>query len=117
MTAEEALDQNVIDLIAPTLPALLDETDGRTTEPKGLVLDTAGARDRRRSRCRSGSGSSTSLIDPNIIALMLSIGLLGIIVELWNPGLIFPGTVGAISLILGLFGAAGAARQRGPGSC
>ena len=44
------------------------------------------------------------LIDPNIIALMLSIGLLGIVVELWNPGLIFPGTVGAISLIVGLYG-------------
>jgi membrane-bound serine protease (ClpP class) len=36
--------------------------------------------------------------------LFLSIGTLGIVVELWNPGLIFPGTVGAISLILGLFG-------------
>jgi membrane-bound serine protease (ClpP class) len=35
---------------------------------------------------------------------MLSLGTLGIIVELWNPGLIFPGTVGAISLILGLYG-------------
>src|SRR5574339_1007521 len=44
------------------------------------------------------------LVDPIVIALLLSIGTLGIIVELWNPGLIFPGTVGAISLILGLFG-------------
>jgi membrane-bound serine protease (ClpP class) len=44
------------------------------------------------------------LIDPNLIALMLSVGLLGIVVELWNPGMIFPGTVGAISLILGLYG-------------
>jgi membrane-bound serine protease (ClpP class) len=44
------------------------------------------------------------LIDPNLIALFLSIGLIGIVVELWNPGLIFPGTVGAISLILGLYG-------------
>ena len=44
------------------------------------------------------------LVDPNLIALMLSIGLIGIVVELWNPGLIFPGTVGAISLILGLYG-------------
>jgi membrane-bound serine protease (ClpP class) len=34
----------------------------------------------------------------------MSIGTLGIVVELWNPGLIFPGTVGAVSLILGLFG-------------
>src|SRR5919112_125553 len=44
------------------------------------------------------------LIDPNIIALMLSIGLIGIVVELWNPGLVFPGTVGAISLVVGLYG-------------
>jgi membrane-bound serine protease (ClpP class) len=44
------------------------------------------------------------LIDPNIIALMLSLGLIGIVVELWNPGLIFPGTVGAISLLVGLYG-------------
>ena len=35
---------------------------------------------------------------------MLSIGLIGILVELWNPGLVFPGTVGAISLIVGLYG-------------
>ena len=39
------------------------------------------------------------LIDPNIIALMLSIGLIGIVVELWNPGLILPGTVGAMTSI------------------
>jgi membrane-bound serine protease (ClpP class) len=44
------------------------------------------------------------LIDPNIVALMLSLGLVGILVELWNPGLIFPGTVGAISLLVGLYG-------------
>jgi membrane-bound serine protease (ClpP class) len=44
------------------------------------------------------------IIDPNVIALMLSIGLIGIVVELWNPGLILPGTVGAISLIIGLYG-------------
>src|SRR5215210_2293492 len=35
---------------------------------------------------------------------MLSIGLIGFVVELWNPGLVFPGTVGAMSLIVGLYG-------------
>ena len=45
-----------------------------------------------------------TLIDPNIIALMLSLGVVGILVELWNPGLVLPGTVGAISLIVGLYG-------------
>ena len=39
-----------------------------------------------------------------MITLLLSIGLLGLVVELWNPGLILPGTVGAISLIVGLYG-------------
>src|SRR6266540_2199138 len=45
-----------------------------------------------------------TIIDPNIIVLLLSLGTLGITVELFNPGLIFPGTLGAISLIVGLFG-------------
>ena len=45
-----------------------------------------------------------TLVDPNLIVLLMSIGLLGITVEVMNPGLIFPGTVGAISLIMGLFG-------------
>ena len=35
---------------------------------------------------------------------MLSLGVVGILVELWNPGLIFPGTVGGISLVVGLYG-------------
>ena len=45
-----------------------------------------------------------TVIDPNIITLLLSLGTLGLIVEMWNPGLIFPGTVGAVCLVLGLFG-------------
>ena len=45
-----------------------------------------------------------TLIDPNLIVLLMSIGVLGITIEILNPGLILPGTVGAISLIIGLFG-------------
>ena len=45
-----------------------------------------------------------TLIDPNLIVLLMSLGVLGITVEIFNPGLIFPGTLGAISLIVGLFG-------------
>ena len=101
--AREALRLNVIDVVAPTLPALLNTIDGRKTTPKGLVLHTAGA-EVKTVEMSLWKRALDLLIDPNIIALMLSIGLLGIIVELWNPGLIFPGTVGAISLIVGLFG-------------
>ncbi len=45
-----------------------------------------------------------TLVDPNLIVLLMSIGLLGITIEVMNPGLIFPGTVGAICLVMGLFG-------------
>jgi membrane-bound serine protease (ClpP class) len=44
------------------------------------------------------------LVDPNLIVLLMSIGVLGITIEILNPGLILPGTVGVISLIIGLFG-------------
>ena len=103
LTAQEALEQNVIDVIAPSLPALLEQVDGRTTKPDGKVLNTAGA---SIETVEMGLWKSLLdlLIDPNLIALMLSIGVLGIVVELWNPGLVLPGTVGAISLIVGLFG-------------
>jgi membrane-bound serine protease (ClpP class) len=103
LTAQEALDKNVIDVLAPTLPRLLDQIDGRRTKPDGKVLDTAGARIDR-VEMSLWKRILDTIIDPNIILLLMSIGVLGITVELFNPGLIFPGTVGAISLIVGLFG-------------
>ena len=42
------------------------------------------------------------LADPNITFLLISLGGLGLVVEIWNPGLIFPGVMGLIALILGL---------------
>jgi membrane-bound serine protease (ClpP class) len=101
--AREAKRIGLVEAIAPTLPILLREIDGTKTVPKGLVLHTAGAEidDVEMSFWQR---ARDFLVDPNLIALMLSIGLIGIVVELWNPGLIFPGTVGAISLILGLYG-------------
>ena len=103
LAADEALRQNVIDVVAPTLPNLLQKVDGTRTKPKGLVLRTAGARIDRVEMSLWKRVLDT-VIDPNIIVLLMSLGVLGIVVELWNPGLVFPGTVGAISLIVGLFG-------------
>ncbi len=101
--AREALEEGVIDDIAATLPALLEEIDGRVVTPKDLTLATAGAAIDR-VEMSFWQRALDLLIDPNIIALMLSIGLIGIVVELWNPGLIFPGTVGAVSLLVALYG-------------
>ncbi|MDX6396890.1 MAG: hypothetical protein QOJ43_298, partial [Gaiellaceae bacterium] len=102
--ARDALRQNVVDVIATDYANLFREIDGTTTEPKGLRISTPPGTTVERIEMSAWKRVLDLLIDPNIIALMLSIGLIGIVVELWNPGLIFPGTVGAISLIVGLYG-------------
>jgi membrane-bound serine protease (ClpP class) len=101
--AREAKKIGLVEVVAPTLPALLKRVDGMKTVPKGDVLHTAGAQVDD-VNMTFWQRARDFLVDPNLIALMLSIGLIGIVVELWHPGLIFPGTVGAISLILGLYG-------------
>jgi membrane-bound serine protease (ClpP class) len=101
--AREALEENVVDVVATDLPALLEEIDGRRTEPKGLVLRTAGA-EVDTVEMSFWKRILDTVVDPNIIVLLMSIGLLGITVEILNPGLILPGTAGAISLVVGLFG-------------
>jgi membrane-bound serine protease (ClpP class) len=101
--AREALARNVIDVIAPDLPTLLNRIDGRETKPKMLMLETAGAKIDQVEMSLWKQILDT-LIDPNLIVILMSLGVLGLTIELWNPGLILPGTVGAISLVIGLFG-------------
>ncbi|MGH3072808.1 MAG: NfeD family protein [Gaiellaceae bacterium] len=102
--ARDALDKNVVDVVAEDYADLFRQIDGTTTEPKDLTLATPAGTTVDRIELSAWKRLLDLLIDPNIIALMLSIGLIGIVVELWNPGLVFPGTVGAISLIVGLYG-------------
>ncbi len=102
--AREALRRDVVDVVATDYEDLFRQIRGDKIEPKGLVLNVGSAADVKRIKMSTWKSILDLLIDPNIIALMLSIGLIGIVVELWNPGLIFPGTVGAISLIVGLYG-------------
>jgi membrane-bound serine protease (ClpP class) len=103
LTAQEALDQNVIDVVAPTLAALLDDIDGTRTVPKGIVLETAGAQVTTVEMSLWDRILDT-IIDPNIVVLLMSLGVLAITVEIFNPGLVFPAAFGAVSLIVGLFG-------------
>jgi membrane-bound serine protease (ClpP class) len=106
--ARDAKRIGLVEVIAPTLPALLNQVDGLRTPdkpaaPHGFVLHTADAQITS-VEMTFWQRARDLLVDPNLITIMLSIGLVGLLVELWNPGLIFPGTVGAISLILGLYG-------------
>ena len=101
-SASEALASNVIDLVAENVGDLLAELDGRTVDlPSGsFVLETEGLelREIDRSPLERFFGI---IADPNIAFLLISLGGLGLIVELWNPGLIVPGTVGVVALGLG----------------
>ena len=103
LTEYQALQRNVIDLIAPSLPALLKKIDGHKTVPKEIVLHTAGA-EVTQVHMSLWKQILDTLIDPNLIVLLLSLGVLGITIEILHPGLIFPGTLGAIALITAFFG-------------
>jgi membrane-bound serine protease (ClpP class) len=103
LTEYQALRRNVIDVVAPSLPALLKAIDGRKTVPKGIVLHTAGA-EITQVHMSLWKRILDTLIDPNLILLMMTLGVLGITIEILHPGLIFPGTFGAISLITAMFG-------------
>jgi membrane-bound serine protease (ClpP class) len=104
LTEKDALEKHVIDLIAPSLADLLARLDGKEFR-KGeapVVLRTKGIRVTRvpmgiRHRILS------SLADPNIAYILMMIGIYGIFFELSNPGAVFPGVVGGISLILGFY--------------
>jgi membrane-bound serine protease (ClpP class) len=104
VTADEALQLGVIDLIAPDLPTLLDEIDGRTVqmETGTATLDTKGATVRRLDMTVLEEFLQL-LADPTIAYLLLSFGLLGLYVEFSHPGVTVPGVVGGISVLLGLF--------------
>jgi membrane-bound serine protease (ClpP class) len=104
LTASEALAQNVIDVVAPDLTTLLNDLDGQPVKgPKNIVLHTASA---EVTTVEMGLWDRIldTIVDPNIITLLLSLGVLAITVELFNPGLIFPAAFGTISLIIGFFG-------------
>ncbi len=104
VTANQALEQGVIDVVADDLDDLLQAIDGRTVEIDGreVVLETAEAvvevyemSTFRRVLAR--------IADPNLALLFLSIGTLAVVYEAANPGLGFAGIAGVILLLLGFF--------------
>lgn len=104
LSAAEALREGVVDLVADDLAALLAALDGRTVEAMGVerVLATRNLAVHPlepdwRSRLLA------VITDPNIAYILMLVGIYGLIYELASPGMIFPGVVGTISLLLALF--------------
>jgi membrane-bound serine protease (ClpP class) len=106
-TNEEALHANppLIDLVASDLPDLLRKLDGRTVmrfDGTSVVLTTAGAPTTSiamslRQRVLS------AIANPNVAYILLSLGMLGLTIELWSPGAVLPGVAGGLCLLLAFF--------------
>lgn len=100
-TAQEALDANIIDLIAGDVSDLLDQIDGRvvTTATGERTLEVAGA-DVQPLKMQWRERFVDLLANPNVAFLLLTLGGLGLVFELMTPGTIGPGVAGAILLLL-----------------
>ena len=104
LSAQEALTLNVIDVIAGDVPQLLRQLDGRKLAVAGgekvLSTGTAEVIDIQPDWRHQLLGVIT---DPGIAYLLLVIGFYGLLLEFFSPGLVAPGVIGGISLLLGLF--------------
>lgn len=103
-TEQEALKNNIIDLVAQDVNTLLTELDGREVQTVAgdLVLHTAGA-----NVIREQMGLRHQILDlisnPNVAYILMLLGFYGLFFELTNPGAIFPGVLGGICLILAFY--------------
>lgn len=104
-TEDEAKELGVIEIIAPTLEDLLNQLNGRQIrmqDGKEITLDT----DRvmvNYVNMDLGENFLFTIADPNIAYILLSLATLGLLVEISSPGLIFPGIVGGICLLLAFY--------------
>jgi membrane-bound serine protease (ClpP class) len=105
LTAPQALKMHVIDAIAPTLPALLKQLDGYHTKDaqRPYTLHLAGA---QIVTVKPGFFTRflNTIIDPNLISLLFLLGIVGLIFEVLHPGIVLPGALGAVCLVMALYG-------------
>ncbi len=104
LTAEAALEENVIDFMADDVDALLTKLDGRKVKLQSgeLVIETenwevATVEPDWRTKFLA------VITNPNVAYLLMLLGVYGLLFELYNPGALIPGMIGAISLLLALY--------------
>jgi membrane-bound serine protease (ClpP class) len=106
LSAEEAIELNVIDLIADNIPDLLNKLDGRSINIYGnerSLTTKAAVINNIEPDWRNKLLSV--ITDPNILPILMTLGVLGLIYEMFNPGFIFPGVLGGICILLALYAA------------
>ena len=103
-TEREAVKLRVVDLVAENIPDLLAKVDGRTVKTvRGQVTLRTREAQVKRIEIRFRDRFLALITDPNIAYILMMIGMLGLFFELSNPGVVLPGVVGGISLILAFF--------------
>jgi membrane-bound serine protease (ClpP class) len=104
VTAEKALELNVIDIVASTLPDLLTALHGRKVTMESGIKEL-NTKDAKVIQTNMGLRHRilNTLSNPNIAYLLMILGFYGILFELSNPGSVLPGILGGIGLILGLY--------------
>jgi len=106
LQATEALRTHVVNYVANDLNDLLNQMDGAHVQvgsaAQDVTLHTAGAPTRRADMTAIESFLLT-ITNPTIAYILLSMGSLGLLLELYNPGSIFPGVIGGICLLLAFY--------------
>lgn len=104
ITAEEALKLNVIDYVAPDLESVMEMANGKQVETstgKKIINTKNAVIEHKKTSLRHRILMTIS--DPNIAYILLLVGLAGLYFEFAHPGVILPGVIGGISLILAFF--------------
>jgi membrane-bound serine protease (ClpP class) len=104
LTADEALKQHVVEVVAPDVPGLLAQLDGKTLTVLGQArrLETKGVAPVEFSpdwRIRL----LAAVTHPSVALLLMTIGIYGLVFEFMSPGYVAPGVIGTICLLLGLY--------------
>jgi membrane-bound serine protease (ClpP class) len=106
VTASRAEETALIDMVASSEQVLLERLDGfEVRGPKARTLDTDGWHVERRDTPLHYQALQL-IVNPTIAYLLLVAGVIGLAIELFSPGLIGPGALGAVALVLGLYGTA-----------
>ncbi len=104
ITATDAVEKKVADLVAASIDELLEKIDGKKVETKkgSIVMKTKGKKASQVAMPFKYKFLSY-ISDPNVAYILMMIGIYGILFEIYSPGAIFPGVAGGICIILALY--------------
>jgi membrane-bound serine protease (ClpP class) len=104
ITSSEALEKNVIDIVARNMDDLLNKIDGR------VIVTPAGTKTLQTQNAVVETEEMTwiekllnVLVDPNVAYILMMLGFYGLLFEIYSPGAIFPGVIGGICIILAFY--------------